>query len=63
MRFFDILQWTIIAAIVVVVVMNASKDVGFLATFGNFWIQETNVLTGSNYNGPAPAMLTTPKAA
>jgi hypothetical protein len=57
MRVFDLLQWTIIAAIVVVVVMNVSKDSGFLATFGNFWIAETNVLTGSNYGGKAPAAL------
>jgi hypothetical protein len=57
MRFFDILQWTIVAAIVVVVVMNASKDTGFLATFGNFWIQETSVLTGSNYNKALPPAL------
>lgn len=57
MRFFDILQWTIVAAIVVVVIMNVSKDSGFLATFGNFWIQETSVLTGSNYNkGNPPAI-------
>lgn len=54
MRFFDILQWTIVAAIVVVVVMNVYKDSGFLATFGNFWIGETSVLTGSNYNKGNP---------
>lgn len=57
-RFGDLLQWTIIAAIVVVVVMNVGKDTGFLATFGNFWIQMLQVLTGSNYNkGTTPPMI------
>lgn len=57
MRFFDILQWTIVAAIVVVVVMNVGKDSGFLATFGNFWTQETSILTGSQYNKGNPPQL------
>lgn len=57
MRVADILQWTIVAAIVVVVVMNVGKDTAFLATFGNFWIQMLSVLTGSNYNKGAPPMI------
>lgn len=58
MRFFDILQWTIVAAIVVVVIMNVNKDSGFLATFGSFWTSETSILTGANYNsGKAPAQI------
>ena len=57
MRFFDILQWTIVAAIVVVVVMNVGKDTAFLATFGNFWIQLISTLTGSQYGKGNPPMI------
>ena len=49
MRFFDILLWTIVAAMVVLIVMNAQGVGGLLATFGQFWVQETALLTGTNY--------------
>ena len=49
MRFFDILMWTIVAAMLVLIVSNAQGVAGLLATFGQFWVQETSLLTGSNY--------------
>lgn len=50
MRFFDILQWTVIAAIIVVAVVNAPKLAQLVVNFGNFWTQETAVLaSGGQY--------------
>ena len=53
MRFFDILMWTIVAAMLVLIVSNAQGVAGLLATFGQFWVQETSLLTGSNYKKAA----------
>lgn len=51
MRFFDILQWTVIAAIIVVAVVNAPKLAALVVNFGNFWTQETAVLaSGGSYS-------------
>lgn len=54
MRFFDILQWTVIAAIVVVAIVNAPKLAQLVVNFGNFWTQETAVLaSGGAFTGSA----------
>ena len=50
MRFFDILQWTVIAAIVVVFITNGPKVAQIITSFGNFWVPETAVLaSGGTY--------------
>ncbi len=48
-RFWDLLMYTILAAIVVLVVMNAKNVAKLISTFGDFWLKETTVLTGSGY--------------
>lgn len=48
-RFFDILLWTIVAAMVVLIVSNAQGVSQLLATFAQFWIHETSILTGTGY--------------
>ena len=52
-RFFDILLWTIVAAMVVLIVKNAQGVGGLLATFGQFWLGETSILTGTAYKKAA----------
>lgn len=48
-RLWDVIMYTILAAMVVLVVMNASAVAGLLKTGGTLWIQETQVLTGTGY--------------
>ena len=48
-RFWDVIMYTILAAMVVLVVMNASGVANLLSTGGNLWVQETQVLTGTGY--------------
>jgi len=48
-RFWDVLMYTILAAMVVLIVMNASAVSGLLSTGGKLWVQETQVLTGTAY--------------
>lgn len=48
-RFWDLLMYTILAAMVVLVVMNAKAVSGLITSFGGFWLKETTVLTGSGY--------------
>ena len=48
-RFWDVIMYTILAAMVVLVVMNASSVANLLSTGGKLWVQETQVLTGSSY--------------
>ncbi|HEY7975353.1 MAG TPA: hypothetical protein VID72_08430 [Ktedonobacterales bacterium] len=52
-RFFDILMWTIVAAMLVLIVTNATGVSQLLATFAQFWVSETSILTGSNYKKAA----------
>ena len=52
-RFFDILLWTIVAAMVVLIVMNAQGVGSLLATFAQFWVSETSILTGTSYKKAA----------
>jgi hypothetical protein len=50
MRFIDLLQWTVIAAIAVVLIVNADKVGKFVVNAGNFWTQETAILaSGGSY--------------
>lgn len=46
----EIVSWTIIAAIVVLIVMNASKFATAIGSLTTFWGSETAMFTGSNYN-------------
>ncbi len=48
-RFWDILMYTVLAAMLVLIVLNARDEAGLLATGGKLWVQETTVLTGSGY--------------
>lgn len=45
----EFISWTIVAAIVVLVVMNASKFKIAVGSVGGFWTSETKLLTGSGY--------------
>lgn len=51
--FWDILLWTIIAAMAVLIVSNATGVAGLITSFGKFWTQETTILTGTNYRKAA----------
>ena len=46
--FFDILMWTIVAAMLVLLVTNAGGVSQMIATFGSFWLKETSILAGNN---------------
>lgn len=46
----DIGAWTILAALAVLVVMNASNVAQVVTSVGGFWTTETSMFTGSNYN-------------
>jgi len=48
----DFIAWTIIAAIIVLVVMNASKFQTALKPITGFWLSETAMFTGSGYQCP-----------
>lgn len=49
-RFWDVLMYTILAAMAVLVIMNAKEVAGLLATGGNLWLNGLDLLTGSGYN-------------
>lgn len=46
----EIVSWTIIAALIVLVVMNAKNFATAISSIGTFWGSETAMFTGSNYN-------------
>lgn len=51
-RFFDILQWTVVAAILVVMFTHASQVATGITAFGSFWTKETAILaSGGSYTG------------
>lgn len=54
-RFWDILQWTIVAAIAVAAFANMPKIATGITAFGkNFWIPETAVIASAGaYRPPA----------
>lgn len=45
----EVISWLIIAALVVLVVMNASKVATVVSSVGGFWTTETSMFTGSSY--------------
>ena len=45
----EIAAWTIIAALIVLVVMNASKFATAISSLTGFWSSETSMFTGSGY--------------
>lgn len=45
----DIVSWTIVAAIVVLLVMNASNVASIVSSVGGFWSTETSMFTGAGY--------------
>lgn len=47
----EIVGWTIIAAIVVLIVMNADNFKTAIGSLTSFWSSETSMFTGSGYNG------------
>lgn len=51
-RFFDLLMYTVLAAIIVLVVMNAPNVAKLISSFGGFWLGETQVLSGTGYQMP-----------
>ncbi len=48
-RIWDILMYTILAAMLVLVVLNASNVAQLVSVSGNLWLKETAVLTGTGY--------------
>lgn len=46
----EIASWTILAALAVLIVMNAEKFATAVSSVGGFWTTETSMFTGSNYN-------------
>jgi hypothetical protein len=51
-RFFDILQWTVVAAILVVLITHMQQAAVGITSFGNFWTKETGILaSGGSYTG------------
>lgn len=48
-RFWDVVMYTILAAMLVLVVMNAKEVSDLVSAGGKIWIQETKLLTGSGY--------------
>lgn len=46
----EFIGWTIVAAIIVLIVMNASKFATAIGSLTSFWASETSMFTGSNYN-------------
>lgn len=47
----EIISWTIVASIIVLIVMNASKFATAIGSLTGFWGNETAMFTGSNYGG------------
>lgn len=53
MRIFDIMLWTIVAAMAVLVLMNAQGAGQLMATFFQGWIKTLSLLTGTGYKKAA----------
>jgi len=45
----DIVTWTIIASLVVLVIMNATNVATVITSLGGFWGKETAMFTGAGY--------------
>lgn len=48
-QFFLLLEWTIVAAILVLLVVNGDKTANIITSFFSGWVNETTVLTGTGY--------------
>ncbi len=48
----EIVSWTIIAAILVLIIMNAGKFATAIGSVTSFWTTETTQFTGSGYVCP-----------
>lgn len=48
----EIISWTIIAAILVLIIMNAGKFATAIGSISTFWLGETSLITG-NYQQAA----------
>jgi len=46
----DIVSWTIIASLIVLVIMNASSVATVITSLGGFWGKETSMFTGAGYS-------------
>lgn len=55
-RLWDVVMYTILAAMVVLIVLNAKGVAGLLATGGNIWLGETSILTGGQYGKQVPTV-------
>lgn len=53
MRIFDILLWTVVAAMAVALLMNAQGAAQLLATGLQGWNGTLTILTGTGYKKPA----------
>ncbi len=42
----QILMWTIVGALAVLIVTNANNVATIISSFGKFWFQETSLLAG-----------------
>lgn len=49
-RIVEVISWTIMAALLVLVVMNASNVAQVVTSVGGFWTTETAMFTGAGYN-------------
>lgn len=45
----EVISWIILAALLVLVIMNASKVATVVSSVGGFWTTETSMFTGSGY--------------
>ncbi len=45
----EIISWTIIAAVLVLIIMNAGKFATAIGSISGFWLGETALITGSGY--------------
>ena len=46
-------MYTVLAAMLVLIVMNASSVANLITSGGNVWVKETTVLTGTGYKKAA----------
>lgn len=46
-QFFDLLMWTIVAAMVVVIVTHGSDSANIIKAFFGGWTSETKILAGN----------------
>lgn len=52
-RIWDIVMYSILAAMAVLVLTHGKEAIGLLSTGGKIWLGETSILTGSGYKPPS----------